>query len=171
MLNNLLVYRLVIVNLIGLLFVGYAATQGWVSRVMLSDHTGIVWLCVLFFLIFMGSLAIRATKVSACLNAIKAGGKVDVNATKFIEKAAHLDDMVGWIMYIGLIGNALGIMLSIAGANLGAAEGGKDGIIELLGSLDVAFGATIVSGALGVWADINRRILKTATVLMLEDAK
>lgn len=92
-----------------------------------------------------------------------------LSAAKVLEKGAHLDDMPGWIMLIGLLGNVMGIMLAIDSANL-VGDNAKEAIVDLLGSMDVAFSATLASGVLGIWADINRRMLKTATVLMLADA-
>jgi hypothetical protein len=164
----LLIYRLIIVNLLGLVLVGYAQANGWIDAVVMADHTGVVWVVIAFFAAFMVSLGIRAGKVSKALNALKRGETLALNREKFIEKAAHLDDMPGWILLIGLIGNVLGIMLSIDNANIGGGDA-QSSITGLLGSMDVAFGATIVSGVLGTWADINRRILKTATVCMLAD--
>lgn len=171
MLNNLLLYRLAIINLAGVAFIAYAHVNGWVSRVVEGDSTGLIWLVVAFFLIFMVSLFRRAVKVSAILNVQKTRPKTGPRDSreKFLEKGAHLDDMPGWIMLIGLLGNVLGIMMAISAANL--ADGGAESITDLLGSMDIAFSATLASGVLGLWADINRRVLKTATVLMLEDAK
>lgn len=170
MLQNLLLYRLVIVNLLGLLLVGYAQVNGWNEAIIAGDHTGVVWVVIGFFAAFQVSLWIRASKVSRGLNKLKRGELPDIDADKVTEKGAHLEDIIGWILLIGLVGNVLGIMLSIDNANLGGSDtaGAIDG---LLGSMDVAFGATIVSGVLAVWAGINYRILKTATVCMLADYK
>lgn len=169
MLKNLLLYRLLIIDLIAIVLVGYAASQGWVQKVVLADHTGIVWIVILFFGAFNWSLWWRASKVSAALNRLKDGETVEINSTKFMEKSAHLDEMPGWILLIGVIGNVLGIMLSIQAAGLDSGDP-QEAIRALLSSMDVAFGATIVSGVLGIWADIQRRVLRTATVLMLQDA-
>jgi hypothetical protein len=42
-------------------------------------------------------------------------------------------------------------------------------ITGLLGSMDIAFGATIVSGVLGIWAEILATMVKTAATCMLAD--
>lgn len=170
LLANLLLYRLAIVNLLGLLFLGYAQMAGWNQRVIDSDHTGIIWGVVGLFVLFQCSLFVRAAKVTALLNSLKRGDAVSVNGEKFKEKNAHLDEMPGWMMFVGLIGNVVGIMMSIDAAKetLSGADGG---ITALLASLGVAFSATVASGVLGLWADIQRRILRTATVLMIEDAE
>lgn len=170
MLENLLLYRLIIVNLLGLLLVGYAQFNGWNEAIIAGDHTGIVWIVIAFFVVFQVSLWIRAGKVSRGLNALKRGEVPDIDAAKVAEKGAHLEDMIGWMLLIGLVGNVLGIMLSIDNANLGGGDTAA-AIEGLLGSMDVAFGATIVSGVLSVWAGINYRILKTATVCWLADYK
>ena len=170
MLKNLLVYRLVIVNLLWLLFLGYAQTQGWVERVIAGDHTGIIWICVAFFAYSLWSTAIRAGKVSKCLNALKDKQPLNINPVKFVAKGAHLNELPGWIMLVGLTGNVIGIMLSIESANLGAGDP-QQSIVGLLSSMGVAFSATIASGVLALWAMINGQILNTATVCMLEDAK
>lgn len=169
LLKNLLIYRLLIVNIACLIGLGVAHLNGWVEKIVAGDTTGIIWVVVAFFVAFMISLTNRAFKISGYLNALKDGTVPRLSAAKVLEKGAHLDDMPGWIMLIGLLGNVMGIMLAIDSANL-VGDNAKEAIVDLLGSMDVAFSATLASGVLGIWADINRRMLKTATVLMLADA-
>lgn len=176
MLNNLLLYRIIIVNLIGAGLMAYAAAQGWISTVIAGDSTGLVYAMIGLFVIFIVSLFIRAMKVSQGLNETKFGVRRpgSINGAKFMEKMAHLDDIPNWLVTLGLLGTVIGIMISLTGISQDSlldADGVKSAITQLMAGMQVAFCTTIAGGVLGLWCDINRRILRTAAVLMLEDSK
>lgn len=174
MLNFLLIYRITIINLIGAVCVAYAYSRGWVTIVLDGDSTGIVYLTVGLFLVGMTSLYIRAIKTSAGLNTLKKGKPLSIGGTKFLEKMAHLDDIPNWLTLLGLLGTVIGIMISLSGVDLNGLatpEGTKKAIAVLMDGMRVAFCTTIVGSVLAFWFDINRRILKTASVLLVEDAK
>lgn len=174
MLNNLLVYRLIIVNLLGIVMVGVAVANGWVEQVIRNDTSHLIWAMLLVFLIFLASVANRASKVSHHLNALKAGKAVEINATKFLAKGEHLDDFPTWITLIGLLGNVIGIMVSLGAvspSDLGNAASTQTAISGLMNGMHIAFSTTIVGCVFALWADVNRRVLKTAAVLMTEDAR
>jgi uncharacterized membrane protein YuzA (DUF378 family) len=175
LLNNLLIYRLIIVNAIATVLLGVAYYKGWVAIVLEGDSTNLVYAMVGLFAVFMLSLATKAAKVSAHLNRTKthpSGPKV--NATKFLEKMAHLDDIPNWLVTLGLLGTVIGIMISISAIDKDAmltADGVRASVAQLMNGMQVAFCTTIVGGVLALWCDINRRMLKTAAVLMIEDQK
>jgi hypothetical protein len=110
-LDHLILYRILIVNLLGALLIGYAHTQGWIEAVVLADHTGVVWVVIAFFAAFQISLWLRATKIAGGLNALKRGEVLNLNSSKYLAKMEHLEKLPAWIMLLGLIGNVLGIML------------------------------------------------------------
>jgi len=173
MLSNLLVYRLLLINLMGIVLLAYAYIEGWVSVVIEGDSTGLVYAMAVLFVAFMVSLSVRAGRVSAQLNAVKRGLKPKpINGAKFLEKMAHLDEIPGWLVVLGLLGTVIGIMISLSGIDqetLLGVDGVKTAVEQLMQGMRVAFCTTIAGSVLGLWCDINRRILKTATVLMLED--
>lgn len=174
MLNFLLLYRLIILNLIGFVGVAFAFQRGWAQFVLGNDSTGIVYAMIVLFIVGLVSLFVRANKVTRLLNDIKAGIQVEVNGPKFLEKNAHLDDFPTWIATVGLVGNVLGILIAfgaIDAGDLGNADATQRSLATLMDGMHVAFSATVVGGILSIWADVNRRILKTASVLMIEDAQ
>lgn len=174
LLSHLLFYRLLILNLIGVVAFVAAWQKGWVSAVLDGDSTGMVYGIAGLFIVGMVSLLIRAAKVTAGLNALKRLELRSTNSTKFLEKAAHLEDIPNWLTVLGLLGTVIGIMIALSGIDLNSLatpEGTKKALAVLMEGMRVAFCTTIAGGVLGLWFDFNRRILKTATVLMLEDMK
>lgn len=175
MLLNLLVYRLIIVNLIGAVALALAWQRGWITAVIDGDSTGIVYVMAGLFTLFMVSLFIRAGKVSKYLNILKRDGTPrHVNKTKFLEKMAHLEDISEWLVTMGLLGTVIGISIALFGVDsgsLGSAEGVKKVVAGLISGMQVALYTTIAGSILGLWASINCRILRTAAVVMLEDIR
>lgn len=175
MLTSLLVYRLIIFNIVGAVLLAFAWQRGLVSIVLDGDSTGIVYLIAGVFVVGMASLFIRAFKVSRMLDGIKRNhARPNVNRVKFLEKMAHLDDVTNWLVTLGLLGTVIGVSIAMFGldqASLQSAEGTKRVVTNLIGGMQVALYTTIVGGILGMWMDVNRRMLKTAAILMLEDLR
>lgn len=174
MLSNLLIYRLLIINLIGFIGLGWAAWQGWVTYVITGDSSHLVFVMAAMFAVFLVSLFNRARKVSKALNLHRAGKSGGINGTKFLEKNAHLDDFPTWITLIGLLGNVIGVAMALNAihpSDLANAASTQEAMGRLMGGMHVAFTCTIAGCVLALWAEINRRVLKTATVLMVEDDK
>lgn len=176
MLKSLLLYRLIIINAVGVVLLAFAWQRGLVSEVMTGDTTGLVYVMTGLFGLFLVSLFIRASKVSSILNRSKADGFAPrpENKTKFLAKQAHLDEIPGWLVTLGLLGTVIGMSMAIFGidqSSLGSPEGVKKVASGLIAGMQVALYTTIVGSILGLWASINRRILRTATLLMLEDVR
>lgn len=174
MLNSLLIYRLIIINLIGLIGLGYAAWTGWVTYIVTGDSSHLVYVMAAMFVLFLVSLFIRASKVSHVLDRHKAGQTVGISGTKFLEKNAHLDDFPTWITLMGLLGNVIGVAIALNAihpADLADAASTQQAMSRLMDGMHVAFTTTIAGCVLAFWAEVNRRVLKTATVLMVEDDK
>lgn len=175
MLNFLLLYRLIIVNLIGFVILGFAFSKGWVMPVLDGDSTRLVYVMIALFVVFQVSLFIRAGKISALLNKTKRKAPLPaINGVKFLEKMAHLDEISDWLVTLGLLGTVIGMSIALFGVDqnsLGSPEGVKAVVTGLIGGMQVALYTTIVGGVLGFWCSINRRILRTAAVVMLEDVK
>ncbi len=173
-LNHLLIYRLALINLMGFVLLALALQRGWIAPVLDGDSTRLVYVMIALFGIFLVSLFIRALKVSHHLNATKRSGSQPrpINKVKFLEKMAHLDEIPEWLVTLGLLGTVIGISIALFGIDqdaLGTPAGVKTVVTGLIAGMQVALYTTIVGGVLGLWASINRRILRTAAVLMLED--
>ena len=97
-----------------------------------------------------------------------------VNAAKSIEKNAHLDDIGDLIVIVGLTGTAIGVVMMLQSFNPESLSDPAK-VVEtatMLGNgIGTAFRSTIVSAVVWMVHIINLRMLKTATVAMIEDAR
>ena len=169
MLRNLLIYRLVLLNALGFAGVAWAAIHGYVGMVFADEKTGIGYALVALFAFGLVSTAIRAWKVSHALNALKAGRWVD--GSKFAIKQAFIGDIAVWLVTGGLIGNIVGFAVAVQGLDLsGGADVALAAIGHLLSGMKIAFYLTLIGTLLGLWVDINYRVLSTATDLLMKDA-
>jgi hypothetical protein len=171
--KNHLAYRLVIFNACAAAVLGWAAIQGYVQEIVAGDTSGITYAIIALFLIGMWSIGARTLRVTRHMNGIKRGEAVDVSAAKFLAKGEHIDDISGWLVTLGLLGTVVGFIMALTSMDQSAlttAGGVQQSIGQLVGGMKVAIFTTLSGGICGLWLDINRRILRTATVCMLEDA-
>ncbi len=169
MLRNLLVYRLVLLNALGFAGVAWAFIHGYVGMVFADEKTGIGYALVALFAFGLVSTAIRAWKVSRALNELKAGRWVD--GSKFAIKQAFIGDIATWLVTGGLIGNIVGFAVAVQGLDLSGGQDAALGAIQhMLEGMKIAFYLTLVGTLLGLWIDVNYRLLATATDLFMKDA-
>lgn len=169
MLKSLLIFRLVVLNASLFAFVAWAAMRGYVTTLFEGESTGIGYGIVALFAVGLIALAQRAYKVSNALNLLKVGEVVD--GSKFTAKNAYIGDIAVWLVTLGLIGNIVGFAVAIDGLDLsGGADAALGAIAQMIGGMKVAFYTTLIGTALGLWTDINFRILTTATDLFAKDA-
>lgn len=172
MLNNLLVYRLIVVNAAASALLIWAWMQGYVTTVVVGDDSKITYAIIALFLVGMWSITARSYRVSKALNALKRGELNSLSPVKFIAKGDHIDDISMWLVTLGLIGTVVGFIMAIGALDTGAlatAQGVQESISKMMGGMKVAIYTTLVGSVLGLWLDVNRRILKTATICMIED--
>lgn len=174
MLKNLLIYRMAIMNLLFSAGLVWAWQMGFVADMFGNDSSYMTYAAAVLFALGTVSCFARARKVSAILNVMKKGMIPEVNGAKFTEKSAHLDDIGDLIVTIGLTGTAIGVVMMLHSFNAGSLTDPAK-VVEtatMLGDgVGTAFRSTIVSAIAWMWHIVNLRMLKTATVLMLEDAR
>ncbi|MDZ4818537.1 MAG: MotA/TolQ/ExbB proton channel family protein [Planctomycetota bacterium] len=174
MLNNLLIYRLVIFNFLCGAGLAWAWQRGFVADMFLRDESHMTYVATILFFIGTFSLFWRSIKVGSALNRIKAGARLHVCAAKFTEKNAHLDDIGDLIVTAGLVGTAIGVVIMLHSFNPESLSDPSK-VVEtatMLGNgIGTAFRATIVSAIIWMVHIVNLRMLKTATVLMIEESK
>ena len=166
MLKNLLLYRLLIINAIGASLVVWAWSNGRIDGAFSGDAA---LFCSGMSAIFIGSLFstfIRASKVSEGLNDIKEGLTVD--ASKFSIKNSHIGYAGAVIVAVSLIGNVDGMTTALQGF-ISADQQQKAELMAV--GMAVAFSVTKIGLALGTWTGVNFQILKTATALLVMDAR
>ena len=174
MLNNLLVYRLMIFNFLCAAGLAWAWQMGFVADMYGNDDSYMTYAATALFGLGTVSCFARAAKVSAILNLMKKGMRPEVNGAKFTEKSAHLDDVGDLIVTAGLTGTAIGVVIMLHSFHPESLSDPAK-IVEtatMLGNgIGTAFRATIVSAILWMIHTVNLRMLKTATVLMLADSQ
>ena len=175
--KSLLIYRLIIVNVCGISFLVWAWSLGYVQQVFKGDVSHISYvISVLFFLGLLSTFR-RAFKVSRAMdeNADYLTRKqLQAKAAKMPAKNAHIADIIEWLVLLGLIGNVVGFLLALAGADvssLNTPEGTQKLAGQLLAGLGVAFYTTLAGTVFALWTSVNYRMLETATSLYIEDCK
>ncbi|MDP1702573.1 MAG: hypothetical protein Q8L53_16670 [Aestuariivirga sp.] len=173
MLKNLLIYRLLIFNVLCGAGLAWAWQRGFVADMFLRDESRMTYVASILFFTGTVSLFWRSFKVGSALNRIKAGAVLRINAAKFTEKNAHLDDIGDLIVTAGLTGTAIGVVIMLHSFNPESLSDPAK-VVEtatMLGNgIGTAFRSTIVSAIVWMAHIVNLRMLKTATVLMLSDS-
>jgi hypothetical protein len=75
---------------------------------------------------------------------------------------------------LGLLGTVIGFAMALSGvdsASLASAAGVQKVAGQLMAGMRTAINTTIVGAVLGLWLDVNRRMIRTATVSLAEDAR
>ena len=158
-LKNLLFYRLMIFNTLGIVGLAAGYWMCFIEMLMKHDAVGVIYgIAGLLAIGIFGSLN-RGWKVSQGHNDFKAGKGVDVvNVRKMFYKNEYIQNMAGWSVLIGLFGNALGLTEALSG-----------GADTLLAGAGIAFGSTVAGILVALWLEINFSMIRTATGLLLED--
>ncbi len=171
MLSNLLVYRLLILNFLGLAAFAWAWSGGYVGMVFAADSSNICYAIAVLFAVGMASVFHRALKVSHELNDLKRSrSRSKVNGAKFSAKGDHIGDIAQWLAMLGLIGTIVGFIMALHGLDTEALDPEKL-IGQLIEGMGVAFYTTLAGSGTGLWLELNNRILRTATACMIEDAR
>lgn len=169
MLHNLLLYKLVVINLCAMAGLVYAWQLGLVQMVYAADTSYICYAITVLFAVGLLSVFQRALKVSRLLNAIKADERPFISAAKFLAKGDFIADIAQWVAVLGLTGTVVGFIMALNDINVDGDP--KAMVAQLIGGMAVAFYTTLAGGVTGLWLELNNRILRTATACMVEDAK
>lgn len=170
MLNNLLIYRVIIMNVFVLAFLAWTYFEGFLVTVFSTERTGIGWAMVVIFVIAMIAFARRVVKTSRAINQVKEGMYVD--ARKFAIKSSFVGQVAVWLVTLGLIGNIVGFSEAVMGLNISA---GQDAAIasfhSMIHGMQVAFYTTLIGTFLGLWTAVNYHLLRVANLLLLIDSE
>ena len=185
MLSNLLIYRFLIVNTLIIVAGVVAWSQGLVTDLLLADSTGLIYGIIgLFTLAFIFTTG-RVFWISQGLNLLKESkdgapfrfyifveGGVRRSKEKYMAKYQWLHDTSGWLASLGLIGTVIGFAIALSGIDqtaLAQASGVKASVTVLMDGMRVALSTTIAGAILGMWNEINQRILQTGITCFWND--
>ncbi len=175
MLFNLLMYRFLLVNLIGFVGLGLAWMWGLLSLIFIQDQSRITWLiAAMFIIVWFGTLR-RCWKTSFALNLVKMNKHISMSVGARAKVWAKIDwmcDMTGWLVGVGLIGTVIGFTMALSAINpdsLDAVSGVSASIATLMAGMKIALNTTIVGAIFSIWNEINQRMLRTAITCFLAD--
>jgi len=135
MLQNHLIYRLIIINAAFIAATTWALAQGYVAPMFIEDTTRICFIILAVFIVGMVSLFNRATKVTSILNGIKSGEPAKIDGQKFLAKGLHISSIANWLLQLGLLGTVIGIAMSagaVSSGDLSNAGGAKEMVASLM---------------------------------------
>jgi len=175
MLNNLLVYRFVVFNLVMLVMLMASVVMGLGYDAFTLDISYITWIIAALFTITLGSTGVQGWKIAGTINRYKVGqiflGKNA--AQKRLEKIEHIQSCANWMVTLGLLGTVYGFLIALSGVSVEQASnitGVQKLVTHLIAGAQTALYTTLVGGFFGLWTEVNYRMVKTAAVVLEKDA-
>ncbi len=168
MLKNLLLYRMILFNLLGLAVLIVSFSQGWIQYVFKSDHSHITYVIAGLFIVGIVGTFHRASKVSKALNILKTGipsPALREDVQKMPIKNGYLHTIMESLTAIGIAGTVIGMLIMMKDLDLANPDLG-----QLVKNLGIAFMCTLVGVSTTVWTSFNVRMLDTATNLLIKDS-
>lgn len=184
----LLLFRFALLNIVAFALVASAALQGWLDDMLASDGLHLVKLIGAVFLAGLVAAGRRAIRLSAELNAVKAGrpargskaswflaatagrdgaGRAAIAALlrlKLQQRLAGLRYTANLLVLLGLIGTVVGFILALSGidpATVGDAAAIGPMVSQLLAGMAVALYTTLAGSLLNIWLTLNCRLLES----------
>jgi hypothetical protein len=105
--------------------------------------------------------------VSAAINEAKRRGvppAFPAERDKDLAKVEWLNAVSGWLVALGLLGTVIGFWMALAGIDQGSvsqATGAQAAVTSLMKGMQVAINTTLIGAVLGLWNEVNFRILRT----------
>ena len=180
----LLLYRFLIVNIVGSALLGLAGAQGWIARIAEADPTGLVFVIFGVFAVGLALCGYRLFKTSAALNRLEEDGTVDLPddwtarapvrpelmaealKARLFSRIAVVRQIAAALVVLGLIGTVAGFIIALSGVSAedaGTLAAVQPMISTLISGMSVALYTTLEGAVLGLWLTINYRMLATGT--------
>ena len=179
----LLLHRFLIVNIVGAALLGLAGAQGWLTRLVEADPTGLVFVIFGVFGVGLALCAYRLFKTSTALNRLEAGGAVDLPLAwtrapvrpelmaealkaRLFSRIAVVRQIAAALVVLGLIGTVAGFIIALSGVSAedaGTLAAVQPMISTLISGMSVALYTTLEGAVLGLWLTVNYRMLATGT--------
>lgn len=190
----LLLFRFVAINSTASAFLMAIWLQGWLKPVIDQDHTRLVLIIGLLFLIGIALCTRKIFQMSLELNSLalerpSRGSRAEM----FLERARTLDaagrqnlaaslrlklgtkistvkNIANSLVLLGLIGTVLGFIIALSGVDpdsVGDVAAIGPMVSTLIAGMSVALYTTLVGSVLNVWLMMNYRILEGGTVQVL----
>ena len=165
----LLLYRFLIVNIVGAALLGLAGAQGWLARLVEADPTGLVFVIFGVFAVGLALCGYRLFKTSAALNKLEEGETADLPAAwtrtpirpefkaealkaRLFSRIAVVRQIASALVVLGLIGTVTGFIIALSGVSAedaGTLAAVQPMISTLISGMSVALYTTLEGAVLG----------------------
>lgn len=169
MLTNLLLYRLGLFQLLMLLGLVVAQTRGLISYLFTGDSMPLVSLICAVFAVTWVMTWFHALRIARRLNGLKRGSDATqaspAERDKAFSKIEWMHHVSDWLVGLGLIGTVIGFAVALSGVDMDAirsVNGAQEMVGQLIAGTRLAITTTIAGAILGMWNQVNQRMLKTA---------
>lgn len=180
MLDNLLIYRFVIFNALMAALMGLLATRGLLQQVIEGDRSHIVLAVGALFAVAWLWTARKSWRISREFNKFKKSKRGHQQNPEYLHalrdkelgKLDWLHDAAGWMVGLGLLGTVVGFVMALGGVTgLGVSNAGdvQAALTILVDGMGVALNTTLAGGALGLWTEVNTRMLRTTSATFWAD--
>ncbi len=170
----LLLYRFLIVNIVGAALLGLAGAQGWIARIAEADPTGLVFVIFGVFAVGLALCGYRLFKTSAALNRLEESGTVDLPdkwtrapvrpefmaealKARLFSRIAVVRQIAAALVVLGLIGTVAGFIIALSGVSAedaGTLAAVQPMISTLISGMSVALYTTLEGAVLGLWLTV-----------------
>lgn len=160
---SMLMYRMIVFNLVCSAGVVFLYLNGWLLPAFLLDASYISYGIVVLLAYSIFANFVRAFKLSS----IKAISSTDSWYARF----DHIEDVGAYLVTLGLIGTAIGILIAISGVDftqISTVAGVEAMSGTLISGMKTAIYTTIVGSFAWIWHNVMFRMNNTALRLISE---
>ncbi len=187
--THLLFYRFLVVNIFGFALLGLAGAQGWLSRIVAADPTGLVFAIFGVFLLGLVLCGYRLFQTSRGIDSLRgpapeasryAQAFADVRPelmasalkARLFGRVAAIRQFASALVVLGLIGTVAGFIIALSGVSAddsGTLAAVQPMISTLISGMSVALYTTLEGAILGLWLTVNHRMLATGTATLYSE--
>ena len=189
--HYLLLFRFILVNVIGFALLGVAYLEGWIGTVLAADFTNLSLTIAVVFFCGLTTCAIKTWQTSRELNLVRSkhrprsskvamflkeieGRDANSRATsaavhrlKLSSRIAGVRHAAGSLVLLGLIGTVIGFIIALSGVQPNAASDPSaigPMVATLIDGMSIALYTTLVGAVFNIWLMINYNVLAMGTV-------
>lgn len=189
--HYLLLFRFILVNVIGFALLGVAYIEGWVGTVLAADFTNLSLTITLVFFCGLATCAIKTWQTSRELNLVRSGHRstsskvaaflkeiegrdansratsAAIHRLKLSSRIAVVRHAAGSLVLLGLIGTVIGFIIALSGVQPNAASDPSaigPMVATLIDGMSIALYTTLVGAVFNIWLMINYNVLAMGTV-------
>lgn len=189
--HYLLLFRFILVNVVGFALLGVAYLEGWIGTVLAADFTNLSLTIAVVFFCGSATCAIKTWQTSRELNLVRSGDRStssrlasflkeiegrDANSRatsaaiyrlKLSSRIAVVRHAAGSLVLLGLIGTVIGFIIALSGVQPNAASDPSaigPMVATLIDGMSIALYTTLVGAVFNIWLMINYNVLAMGTV-------